>query len=486
MQICRRLAGYSYAGADIVRRAMAKKDKSKMQAEREAFLLGCEKNGINLTFANEIFDEMVGFAEYAFNKSHATVYGVQAYRTAYLKVHYPAEYFTALMSSVLGSSGDIKKYIADAARYRVKVLPPSINESRDDFSVKDGNIRFGLMAIKNVGRQFATAVIAEREKAKFKSFDDFVSRMAGGDLNKRTVESLIKCGVFDELGTPRSALLATYESIIESQQEKTRSNISGQLDMFSMLSGVDAAPRGYTYPDIKEFPLKDLLLLEKESSGMYFSGHMIDSYSDNLAGLACDGLSDIIDDLDEELKNPNPKYKDKMTVNLGVIISAKKTKVTRSGETMAFLTVEDRTAEIEVIVFAKSYSKIKELLNVDSAVYLTGHISKEDGEAPRIILATVKELLPNGEYVKSDSKPDAKADSENKKARLFIKISGDNDPRINVIYRTAQFNRGDTEIVVYNEATKKYSVMTNIKTVSSEKVLAKLREVFGEQNVILK
>ncbi len=482
MQICRRLAGYSYAQADIVRRAMSKKDKSKMQAEREAFLLGCEKNGVNLALANEIFDEMVGFAEYAFNKSHATVYGVQAYRTAYLKVHYPAEYFTALMSSVLGSSGDIKKYIQDAARYRVRVLPPSINESCADFTVNEGNIRFGLMAIKNVGRQFASAVIAERNKARFKSFDDFVSRMAGGDLNKRTVESLIKCGVFDGLGVPRSALLASYEAIIESQQEKTRSNISGQIDMFSMLLGTDIAPRGYTYPDMKEFPLKDLLLLEKESSGMYFSGHMIDSYSDNLAALSSDNLSDIIDDLDEELKNPNPKYKDKMSVNLGVIISQKKTKVTKAGDTMAFLTVEDRTAEIEVIVFAKSYAMVKDLLAVDGAVYITGNISKEEGEAPRIILSSVKPLCLNGEYVGEETRPTL----ENRGARIFIKISGEDDPRINVIYRTAQLNRGKAEIVVYNERTKKYSVMTGIKADPSEKVLLKLRETFGEKNVILK
>lgn len=482
MQICRRLAGYSYAQADIVRRAMSKKDKSKMQAEREAFLSGCEKNGVDLTLANEIFNEMVGFAEYAFNKSHATVYGVQAYRTAYLKVHYPAEYFTALMSSVLGSSGDIKKYIADAARYRVKVLPPSINESYADFTVNDGNIRFGLMAIKNVGRQFAATVIAERQKAKFKSFDDFVSRMASGDLNRRTIESLIKCGVFDELGTPRSALLSCYEAIIEAQQEKTRSNISGQIDMFSMLSGTDIAPRGYTYPDIKEFPLKDLLLLEKESSGMYFSGHMIDNYSDNLSSLSCDSLSEIIDDLDEEINSPNPKYKDKMTVNLGVIISGKKTKVTRAGETMAFLNVEDRTAELEVIAFAKSYSKFKELLYVDGAVYITGNISKEEGEKPRIILSSVKPLMQNGEYVKNDRTPTP----ENINTRIYIKISGEDDPRINVIYRTAQFNKGKAEIIVYNEKTKKYSVMTNIKAEPSDKVISKLKETFGEQNVILK
>ena len=278
MQICRSLAGYSYARADIVRRAMSKKKTDAMNAEKEAFLAGCAERGISQQDALDIFDEMVGFAKYAFNKSHATVYGVTSYRTAYLKAHYPAEYFAALLSSVLDNSKKLREYIADAQKFGVSVLPPDINLSESDFTVSDGNIRFGLLAIKNVGRIFTNAVIKTRQNGKFESFDKFVSRMPTSELNKRTMESLIKCGVFDSLGVTRSSLLNCYESILDYEVSAKHSNVAGQFDLFSMGLGealVESPP--YQYPDLPEYSLKELLLLEKESSGMYFSGHMVDN-----------------------------------------------------------------------------------------------------------------------------------------------------------------------------------------------------------------
>jgi len=484
MQICRELAGYSYAHADVVRRAMSKKKTDAMQAERDAFVDGCLEHGVSREIALEIFDEMLGFAKYAFNKSHATAYGVISYRTAYLKAHYPAEYFTALMSSVLGSAGDIKSYIADAQKFRVSVLPPDINLSMPDFSVTDGNIRFGLLAIRNVGKHFADAVVRTRALGAFKSLDDFIVRMDTSELNKRTLESLIKCGVFDSLGTPRSALLACYETILESQQEKKRTNISGQMDLFSISVGDSPiVTEGYSYPDIPEFALKDLLLLEKESSGMYFSGHMIDNYSKHVTSLSPDRISDIIDDLDEDNPNPNPRYRDRSEVKIAGIITAKKTKVTKNGETMAFITVEDRYAEIEVIVFARSYAKFSSHVVADNAVAISGVISAEDGGDPRIILSSIEPLVldKSAEVHKT-----ALVSAEPEKTRIFVRIKSISDPRIELIYRLAQFNRGDAAVVIYDESTGKYSAIKNIFVAPSEKVIGKLCEAFGAENVIVK
>ncbi len=489
MQICRSLAGFSYAHADLVRRAMSKKKTSAMQAERDAFINGCISRGTDERLANEIFDEMVGFAKYAFNKSHATAYGVLAYRTAYLKAHYPAQYFTALMSSVLGNTNDIKSYIADAQRMRVNVLPPNINESDVDFTVKDGEIRFGLLAIRNVGRQFASAIVRARHNGKFKSLDDFISRLAGTELNKRTLDSLIKCGAFDGMGTPRSALLASFESILESEQEKNRSNISGQLDMFSLASssGSTLTRSGYVYPDIPEFSLKELLILEKESSGMYFSGHMIDDYTEALKSYKVDRISDILDDLDEENGNANPKYKDKSFVTVAGIITAKKTKVTKNGNTMAFITCEDKYGEIEVVIFAKNYQLISDEVYVDNAVVIEGNISSEEGEDPRILLSGFKPLSSNHDFkVEEERLLREKKELGGAARKLYIKITSASDPRIDVIYRTAQFNRGDIPVIVYDESTKKYSQIRNLSLVASEKVMTTLRLHFGDENVVLK
>ena len=476
MQICRTLAGYSYARADIVRRAMSKKKTSAMQAEREAFVSGCAERGVPKAAAEEIFEEMLGFAKYAFNKSHATAYGIISYRTAYLKAHYPAEYFTALLTSVLGNTSKVREYIADAARFDVKVLPPDINTSGERFSADGGNIRFGLMAIKNVGRNFAASVIKNRSAQKYHSFDDFVSRMINSDLNKRTVEYLIKCGAFDSLGTPRSALMQCYESIIDSEHDRSRNNIAGQMDLFSHPSSDVARGIKYSYPDIPEYPLRELLLLEKESSGMYFSGHLIDGYSCHLESESPDSISEIIDQLSDEA-NENVRYKDKTPVKLGGIISSKRTKVTRSGDVMAYLTLEDRFAEIEVIVFAKSYQKFSDILVDDGAVIIGGNIAFDEGESPRVLLSSAKMLIPDSEY-----------DSKNQAAeqKIYIKIPNLSDPRINNIRRISAFNRGEVKLVLFDESRKKYVAMKDALVDPSDKVLDKLSALFGAENVILK
>ena len=481
MQICRKLAGYSYARADIVRRAMSKKKTSAMQAERDAFLDGCVANGIDRNDAADIFDEMVGFAKYAFNKSHATVYGVTSYRTAYLKAHYPAEYFAALLSSVLDNSKKLKEYIADAHKFGVKVLPPDINKSDVDFTVSDGNIRFGLLAIKNVGQVFAKSVIKNRQNGEYATFDKFVSAMAGSDLNKRTLESLIKCGAFDSLGVTRSSLLTCYEAIVDAELESKHSNVAGQFDLFSVGVGGDVmeAPP-YEYPEMPEFSLRELLVLEKESSGMYFSGHMADNYSRHIDALGVDRISDILDAFSEDAVVVNPKYKDKSQVKIAGIITARKTKVTKNGSTMAYITLEDRFAEMEIVVFAKQYTANYSELYVDNAVCICGNISAEEGEDPKLLLSSVEKLTPNSSYVEEQ-----KVESD-KKNILYIRVKDQKDERIPLIYRMSALNRGQTQIVLFDDSTRKSLAMKNILIDPTDKVIAKLRDIFGQNDVVLR
>ena len=483
MQICRTLAGYSYARADIVRRAMSKKKDSAMQAERLGFVAGAVNNGIDRQDAEDIFEDMVGFAKYAFNKSHSVVYGVTSYRTAYLKAHYPAEYFAALLTSVLDSPAKVREYIMDAAKFGVKVLPPDINESNIMFTVKDGNIRFGLLAIKNVGRIFADKVIEERNKNLFSSFDEFVRRMIHSDINRRTLESMIKCGVFDSFGITRQALMSVFEGILNSEHDKIRNNISGQLDLFSMsmISSNADVTSVYEYPEIPEYELRELLSYEKENSGMYFSGHLIDSFSHNIEKVNPDKISDIIQDMSDDVSMHSAKYKDRMQVTVAGIISAKKTKVIKNGDTMAFITVEDGISEIEVIVFAKQYQAFSDLVQKDSAVIITGTISSEDGEDAKLLLSEIKPLMSNAELasVVKDSKEKA-----TREKKLYIKVKDLKDHRVDKIIRMATLNPGETKIVLYDESTGKYSQMKNVVIDCSDKVLARLFATFNENNVI--
>ena len=477
MQICRALAGYSYARADNVRRAMSKKKASVMQAERADFISGVTSRGVSSAVAEEIFEEMLGFAQYAFNKSHATAYGILSYRTAYLKAHYPAQYFSALLTSVLDNTAKVKAYIADAQRFGIRVLPPDINSSRESFTTDGKDIRFGLLAIKNVGRQFVRAILAERSRGAFLSFDEFVSRMINSDINKRTLEFMIKCGAFDSLGTTRHALISCYESILDSEHEKIRNNISGQMDLFSSVSV--SSNTAYQYPDVSEYSLKELLALEKESSGMYFSGHIIDGFTDHISRIRTDKISDLLDAATEGgLDELKVKYCDRAHVKVAGVITAKRTKIVKNGDTMAFIMLEDRYAEIEVVVFARQYSKLSDFIIEDSAVVVDGALSIEEGEPAKILLSDIERLYENGTVDKKNEK--------SPESCFYIKVPALSDPRIQRIYRIAALNRGNTKIVIFDESTKKYSVMKDVLISSEEKVRERLSSVFSSENVVFK
>ncbi len=484
MQIFRLLAGYSYAQADIVRRAMSKKKESVLLAEKARFVHGCEERNISTELAEGVFDDMVSFAKYAFNKSHATAYAILSYRTAYLKTHYPAEYFAALLTSVLGSTDKLRAYIADAQKHDIAVLAPHINESDADFSVVGGKIRFGLLAVRNVGRGFAKAVVEARRGGRFTSLQDFVRRINSKELNRRTLESLIKCGAFDGLGATRAALLACYENVLETEQEKARNNISGQMDLFSMASSVSTETQGVSsYPDVEEYPLKELLILEKESSGMYFSGHMLDNYESALSKLKTDVIADILADTEEENPEYEIRYKDRSTVKIAGIISAVRKKEVRNGEKMAFLRIDDKSGEIEVIVFARQYKVFSQFLSEESGVVIDGTLSVEEGEGET---TQVRILLSSASLLEIGNTREQTRGNETEKGatRICVKLPSLPDKRTDVLFRLSSLNPGNAEVLLYDASAKRYVRMQGVCIAANEKVKARLSSLFGDENVV--
>ena len=388
MSIFRTVAGYTFGHADIVRRAMSKKKASVLEAEREQFISGAKQKGIDAVKAEKLFDDMSSFANYAFNKSHAAAYAIISYRTAYLKAHYTGEYMAALLTSVLDNRTKAAEYIAECSKLGISVLPPNINTSRVDFGTdkQDGNIRYGLAALKNVGRQFISAIIDERTKSPFTSFENFVERMAAvSDINKRQIEGLIKAGAFDGLGEYRSQILASYETIIDNIQQKKRENLVGQMDMFSM--GLDDEAPSFDYPKIPEFTMREKLALEKDASGMYFSGHMLDSFSKHLNTLNISQISSLTSSEDDA--------RDGAKVKIAGIITSVTHKTTKREEQMAFFSLEDRMGEIECIVFPKVYRLCSHDVLLESGIIVEGSLSQREDEAPKLIVDRIEPLIEN-------------------------------------------------------------------------------------------
>ena len=397
MQIFRNLAGYSLGKSDIVRRAISKKKAEVIEAQRNDFLSGCKENGIDVGAAGRLFEDIVSFAGYAFNKSHAAAYAILSYRTAYLKCHYPAEYFAALMTSEFGNHTKLAGYTTDAARAGISLLAPSVNESMMHFHVDESgkNIRYGLLALKNVGQNFIEKLIAERaSKGKFTSYHEFVNRMYGADMNKRQIESLIKAGAFDGMGVNRAQLMICYEEMIERVADRQRGNVEGQLNLFSQFGGTP--DDDFEYPHVEELELRDILNLEKEASGMYFSGHLTDEYSKNGEDIGASQISSILSAFEED--TVNPEFREKQLVVVVGLISVKTVKRTQKGDEMAFITLEDKYGEIECIVFPKTFEEFSPMLVQDGIVGVCGEITVRDDEPPKLIAKAFAPLRPNARY----------------------------------------------------------------------------------------
>jgi len=479
MEICRKLAGYSYGRADLVRRAMAKKKADVMEKERKSFIwgdknpdgsincLGAVANGVSEETANEIFDEMSGFASYAFNKSHAAAYAYLAYQTAYLKCHYYKEYTAALLTSVIDNTSKIIEYVNECESGGIEILGPDINESFEGFSAVGDGIRFALLAIKNLGSGVIREIISEREKSgKFKSFYDFCSKMQGKELNKRALENLIKCGAFDSLGLNRRQMTANYENILSDLSASEKNNVDGQIDFFSGISSKHSEPN---IPYCEEFSYNELLMMEKDTVGMYISGNPLSPFVPYIKALKFPTASEIAENSKEGIKGFNDGDK----VGLICMIQSKKIYTTRSNEEMCFLQAEDLTGIIEAVIFPKFYSAYKNMLNEGEILEIKGRLSLKENDDCKII---AEEINTAEKFL-----------SECKKMKLFIKLMSTDSQSISKAMGIVQNMLGNSQIRMFFSDLNKITAPKNIDGVEiSEKLLSALQNEFGYENIALK
>ena len=476
MQIVRELAGYSFGRSDLVRRAMSKKKADVMARERQNFVYGneeegvpgCKAKGISEEVAHKIFDEMTDFAKYAFNKSHAACYAVVAYRTAYLKHYYPVEFMAALITSVIDNPGKVTSYVHDIKAMGIKILPPDINLCRSEFSVDGNNIRYGLSAIKGLGRPVIEAIVSEREaNGPFRDLKDFCERLSGKEVNKRTVENFIKAGAFDSMPGTRKQLMCIYLQVMDNVARDKKKNLTGQMSLFDFMQQDEDKPADMlTYPDVGEFDRQELLNNEKEVLGIYVSGHPLDDYA-NVIGENITRLSSAFA-LDEETNQPEVKQ-DSVEVIAGIVVD-KTVKTTRSNTLMCFATVEDTAGLVEIVVFPKDYEKYKYLLSADNKVFVKGRVSVEEDKPAKLICQNVISFddLPKELWIKYKSIDSAKEDDLQLK-RLISEYPG------------------TSKVVLYCEKEKAIKRLPDNMTIRvNENTMPFFESIYGKGNVSTK
>jgi DNA polymerase-3 subunit alpha len=497
MQIVRELAGYSMGRSDLVRRAMSKKKADVMAKERQNFIygleatdkspavIGCIKNGIPENIAGKIFDEMTSFAAYAFNKSHAAAYAVVCYQTAWLKYYYPVEFMAATLTSCMDFTAKVSEYIQECKKMGIPVLPPDINDGYGHFSVKDNNIRFGLSAIKNVGRGVVAAIVAEREKnGRYKGIADFIKRLENKDVNKRCIESLIKAGAFDSLGGKRSQYMTAYAGIMNGVAMIRKSTMEGQMNLFDM-DGPSEDDGLDELPPMEELAHRLVLSNEKEVLGVYVSGHPLSEYEDVLKRYTNNTSADFRgtglntdDENGEGVAVSNSGITDGQMVKYGGMITDKSIKYTKtSNKAMAFLTVEDLSGTVEVIVFSNLYEKFGPRLLVDDVLIVQGRVSIREDEDAKII---ANDLL-----LYADIPQDAK---RNKTTRtVWIKIPKELPVKLQGITDILRSYRGSTRVMIYNEkANQKFAANESFWVEPSAPLVADLQSLLGEGTVVIK
>ena len=477
MQIVRDLAGYTMGRSDLVRRAMSKKKTAVMEKERQNFVYGneaegvkgCIANGISESIANHIYDEMIDFAKYAFNKSHAVCYAVVAYQTAYLKYYYPREFMAALMTSVMDNISKVSEYILTCRQMGIAILPPDINEGESGFSVSNGAIRYGLSAIKSVGRSVVDAIIADREaNGLYTSLDDFVDRMGGREVNKRTLESFIKSGAFDSLPGNRRQKIEVAPELLD-QKTKDRKNVfEGQMSLFDFAKESEKKQYQITMPNVPEYPKEELLAFEKEILGVYVSGHPLEEYLDLWKNSVTAQTIDFA--VDEE--TGHAKVADNSRVTIGGMITAKTVKITKTGQQMAFLTVEDMVGSVEVLVFPRDYESKRALLNEDAKVFVQGRTSIGDDPVGKLICEQVIpfESVPRELWLKFADK----AEYDEKHQRILD------------ILRTGQTANASDTVIIYLEKERAKKVLPPTwKICTNKALLDTLNKELGEKNIRL-
>ena len=477
IEIFRSLGGYTMGQADNIRRAISKKKMNVIEAERKVFVYGDEKQGIPGAVAKgvpeqvaqSIYDEIVDFANYAFNKAHAVCYAVVAYQTAYLKCHYPHQYMAALMTSVLDSSAKISGYIAECKNLNISVLPPDINRSLDNFSVEGDCIRFGLGAVKNVGRGLIRSMVAKREKdGPFRSLEDFIQRMGEGELNKRAVENFIKCGAMDCFGYHRSELLAVFDTMMDSIAASRKKNIEGQMGLFSMLEEEDTATQ-IPIPKLAEMKKSDLMLLEKETTGIYLSGHPMDDYRHLLKNTHVIPMGNL---LEEE-----NTYQDDQIVSVAGVVQSVKMKTTRNNSMMAYITVEDDTAAMEMLAFSNVLSQYGTYLGENQPVVVTGRLSLRDDKEPQIVINRARPISDFAEEAPREDKP------VSTQGTLYLKLPTEIGPVFPKVKAILSMFPGENSVVVYFADTKQ---RRGSRCALDARMLGELTNLLGEGNVVVK
>ncbi len=497
MQIFREVAGYSFGHADVVRRAISKKKQSVLDGERQSFIDGAVERGIDIDSATALFEDIVSFANYAFNKSHAAAYAVLSFRTAYLKTHYPREYASALLTSVMSSTEKLSEYISDCQSQGIEILPPDINKSRGSFHVESGKIRFALSAMKNVGEGFINTLVSEREKnGEFEDFDDFVNRMKKLEMNKRQLEMLIKSGALDSLGVYRSRMLAVYESVLERKND-TAGAMDGQIGLFDADSLKKSAPKAtrISFPDIPELSSREKLSLEKESCGLYLTGHVLDDYTESLSELGVVKISEILSSFKEESDGVDsteatPAFTDKMRVTIAGCITKRTNKRTKNDGQMAFVMLEDRSSAIEVLVFPKVLDKYGHLIGVESAVSVTGTLSAREDEDVKLLADRISYLVPNSEKKTTGTatvKAREKAETQQTQPRrIFLRVPSEDSAEYTRARAICEIFTGAFPAVFYLSDRREYMTEKSMNITPSEFVVNELREILGEQNVVFR
>ncbi len=460
MQIVRDLGGYSYGRSDLVRRAMSKKKMSVMLEEKEYFIhgktddqgnveiVGCVRNGIPEEAAEEIFNDMVSFAEYAFNKSHAAAYAVVAYETGYLKLHYPVEFMAALMTSVMGDVRQIPKYIRNCNEMGIEVLPPSVNKSMKKFSVEDGKIRFGLMGVKNVGENAIDAIIqAREEKGLPKDIFTFVEQLDISLVNKKAIESLIRSGACDCLSENKAALLSVYEGLVESAQSDNRKNLAGQMSLFDLGGAEEAAETmSPKLPDIAPFSKDISLAMEKELLGVYITDHPLKDYADKMEAVATITSEELNHAGEEAEIGEHTDIKDGMKAVMAGMVTSKRTLITKSNKMMAFLVLEDLYGVSEVVVFPNVYERAAQYLQSDSVVAVRGTVNFKEDEAPKLLADSIEPLDSAAE---ANAEQKSETVDKNKLIKLKIPSSVDVNITLGQIKETLERHHGDVQVLIY-------------------------------------
>ena len=482
IEIFRQLGGYTMGQADNIRRAISKKKMKVIEAERKVFVYGdpeknipgCIANGIREEVAQSLYDEIVAFANYAFNKAHAVCYAVVAYQTAYLKCHYPRQYMAALMTSVLDSATKISGYIAECKELGIPVLPPDINHSGDHFSVEGDAIRFGLGAVKNVGHGLIRSVAAKREEGgPFRSLEDFIQRMGEGELNKRAVENFIKCGAMDCLGYHRSELLAVYDSMMDSIASTRKRNLEGQMGLFGMLDDEDATT-AIPIPKLPELKPADKMAMEKETTGIYISGHPMDDYRQFLRNTHVVPMG--------ALMGEESRYQDDQIVSVAGIVQSVKMKTTRNNSMMAYVTVEDDTASMEMLAFSNVLNQYGGYLRENAAVVITGRLSIRDEKEPQIVINRARPITDFSE-APENALPIQPEQPKVLGGTLYLKLSGEDDPNYRKVRAIVNMFPGDSQIKVFFADTRK---MRGAMAALDTRMIQELKAVLGEANVVLK